>query len=257
MGIRERGGSVVQPWVLGSRPKPHKVTLQYTINSEIDYEGALLALEDADVADISFNGNKVTERLDGYYVDISIEKFRLGNIRKGENTLEITLPFGETANLESVFILGAFGVKVNGCDTTVTALPEKLSFGSLLSQGLPFYGGAVTYKMKGTTDNGTLTVTASDYMGALIEVSVDGKEAGSIIYPPYTLEIKGLSEGEHQVDVKLYTHRYNSFGPVHLVNVKESWHGPGAWRSEGINWSYEYVFRTTGILKTPGIKSIV
>ncbi len=254
LGIRERGGSVVQPWVLGSRPKPHKVTLQYTINSEIDYEGAVLALEDADVADISFNGNEVTERLDGYYVDISIGKFRLGNIRKGENTLEITLPFGETANLESVFILGKFGVRVTGCEAVITALPERLSFGSLLTQGLPFYGGAVTYKMRAVSENGKLTVTASDYMGALIEVNVDGKEAGNIIYPPYTLEVNGLNKGEHQVDIKLYTHRYNSFGPVHLVNVKESWHGPGAWRSEGINWSYEYVLRTTGILKTPGIR---
>lgn len=53
--------------------------------------------------------------------------------------------------------------------------------------------------------------------------------------------------------LKLYTHRYNSFGPLHLVNLNEKWHGPGAWRTEGINWSYEYVLRTTGILKTPGI----
>ena len=240
--------------MLGKRPKPHSVTLRYVINSEIDYSGAVLALEDADAARISFNGNEVTEALPGYYVDISIGKMLLGDIRKGENVLEITLPFGETANLESVFILGKFGVRVTGCEAVITALPEKIAFGSLLSQGLPFYGGAVTYKMKALSEGGRLNVTASDYMGALIEVSVDGTEAGNIIYPPYTVEVNGLPDGEHQVDIKLYTHRYNTFGPLHLVNVKESWHGPGAWRSEGINWSYEYVFRTTGILKTPGIK---
>ena len=39
-----------------------------------------------------------------------------------------------------------------------------------------------------------------------------------------------------------------------LVNEKESWHGPGAWRSTGINWSYEYVLRKTGILKAPVIR---
>ena len=254
LGIRERGGHVVQPWVLGKRPKPHTVTLRYVINSEIDYEGAVLALEDADIAKVCFNGKAVTEILPGYYVDISIGKMLLGDIKKGENVLEITLPFGETANLESVFILGKFGVRVTGCEAVITALPEKLAFGSLLSQGLPFYGGAVTYRMKASSANGRLSITASDYMGALIEVSVDGKEAGNIIYPPYTVEVNGLADGEHQVDVKLYTHRYNTFGPVHLVNVKESWHGPSAWRSDEINWSYEYVLRTTGILKTPGIK---
>lgn len=254
LGFAERGGSVVQPWVIGKRPKDHTVTLRYTVNSEIDYKGAVLALEDADEAEVTFNGRKITEKLDGFYVDISIGKLLLGDIRKGENVLEITLPFGETAGLESVFILGNFGVNLRGSETVITALPEKLSFGSLLSQGLPFYGGAVTYKMNATAENGKLSVTASNYMGALIEVKVDNEVKGDIIYPPYTLEINDITDGDHEIGIKLYIHRYNSFGPIHLVNVKESWHGPGAWRSDDSNWSYEYVLRTTGILKTPVIK---
>ncbi|MBR3588783.1 MAG: hypothetical protein IKL16_04395 [Clostridia bacterium] len=253
LGIIKRGGRVVQPWVLGNRPKDHKATLKFKFKSEIDYDGAVLALEDADVADVIFNGKKITEREDGFYVDISIGKMKLGNIVKGENILEITLPFGETAGLENVFVLGDFGVRVIGSNAVITALPEKLAFGSLLNQGLPFYSGAVTYKIKKKTENGSLTVNASDYMGALVEVSVDGEIKGDIIYPPYTLEIKGIPDGEHEIGLKLYTHRYNSFGPLHLVNLNEKWHGPGAWRTEGINWSYEYVLRTTGILKTPGI----
>ena len=253
LGFKKRGGHVVQPWVLGDLPKPHKVTLKFTFNSEIDYKDAVLALEDADTAEVIFNGNKASA-LDGYYVDISIGKKLLGDIVKGENVLEITLPFGETAGLENVFVLGKFGVKSDGGVATVTALPEKLAFGSLLSQGLPFYSGAVTYKMTAETEKDDLIVTASDYLGALISVSVDGKDRGDIVYPPYTLEIKGVGKGKHDVDVKIYLHRYNSFGPIHLVNVKESWHGPGAWRSGGINWSYEYVLRTTGIMKAPAIK---
>ena len=254
LGMVKRGGRVVQPWVLGNRPKEHKVTLKFTFTSEIDYEGAILALEDADIAEITFNGKKITEREDGFYVDISIGRVKLGNIVKGENVLEITLPFGETANIENMFVLGDFGVRVTGSVALITALPEKLYFGSLLNQGLPFYSGAVTYKMRTNAQKGKLTVAASDYAGTLIEVSVDGEIKGDIIYPPYTLEIDGVSDGEHEVGLKLYTHRYNSFGPLHLVNVNEKWHGPAVWRSEGVNWSYEYVLRTTGILKTPGIK---
>ena len=256
LGITKRGGRVVQPWVLGKIPKEHKATLRFTFTSEIDYDGAILALEDADIAEITFNGEKITEREEGYYVDISIGKMKLGNIVNGENVLEITLPFGETASLENVFILGDFGVKVIGSLAIVTALPERLSFGSLQCQGLPFYSGAVTYKIKTVASNGSINVTASDYMGTLIEVSVDGEIKGDIIYPPYTLEIGDITDGEHEVALKLYTHRYNSFGPLHLVNTGEKWHGPGAWRTEGVNWSYEYVLRTTGILKTPGIQHI-
>ncbi len=254
LGMVERGGRVVQPWVLGKRPKDHRATLKFTFTSEIDYEGAVLALEDADVAEVIFNGEKITQREEGFYVDISIGKMKLGNIRKGENTLEITLPFGETAGLENVFVLGDFGVRVVGSSAVLTALPEKIAFGSLLNQGFPFFSGAITYKLKATAENGCLTVTAGDYMGALIEVSVDGEKKGDIIYPPYTLEISDVTDGEHEVGLTLYTHRYNSFGPLHLVNVNEKWHGPAAWRTKGTNWSYEYILRTTGILKTPGIK---
>lgn len=253
LGMNKRGGRVVQPWVLGNRPKEHKATLRFTFTSEIDYEGAVLALEDADIAKVSFNGNPVTEREEGYYVDISIGKMKLGNIVRGENVLEITLPFGETANIENVFVLGNFGVRLAGSVAVVTALPGRLAFGSLQSQSLPFYSGAVTYKMKATAKKGSINLTVSEYMGALIEVSVDGEIKGNIIYPPYTLKIENLTDGEHELAVKLYTHRYNSFGPLHLVNVNHRWHGPTAWRTEGINWSYEYVLRTTGILKAPAI----
>ena len=253
LGMDERGGQVVQPWVYGKLPKDHRATLKFTFNSEIDYAGAILALEDADVAEVTFNGKKITEREEGFYVDISIGRMKLGNIIKGENILEITLPFGETANLENVFLLGNFGVKVTGSIAVITSLPEKISFGSLLNQGFPFYSGAVTYKINTKTENGSLTVTASDYMGTLVEVSVDGEIKGDIIYPPYTLEIKGIPNGEHEIGLKLYTHRFNSFGPIHLVDVNEKWLGPDVWRTEGVNWSYEYVLRTIGILKTPGI----
>lgn len=254
LGMTERGGSVVQPWVLGKQPKNYRATLKFSFSSEIDCEGAVLAMEDADIAEVTFNGKKITGREEGFYVDISIGKIKLGNITKGENILEITLPFGETANLENVFILGDFGVRVIGSAATVTSLPERLAFGSLQSQGLPFYSGAVTYKMKAVAEKGAIRVTASDYMGALIEVSVDGEVKGDIIYPPYTLEIDNVSDGCHEIGLKLYTHRYNSFGPLHIVNVNEKWHGPGVWRTKDENWSYEYILRTTGILKTPGIK---
>ena len=140
--------------------------------------------------------------------------------------------------------------------SVITALAEKIAFVSLIGQGLPFYSGAVTYKLKSTARNGGMRVTASEYLGALIEVSVDGEVKGDIIYPPYTLEVRDIPDGEHEVALKLYTHRYNSFGPIHLVNEKERWHGPGAWRSAGNNWRYEYVLKTTGILKTPGIDTL-
>ncbi len=253
LGLRERGGAVVQPWVYGEQPNVTKVTLRYEFDSEIDYSGACLALEDAKDARVTFNGAQVCSGLLGNYVDISIFRIALPPIKKGVNVLEITYPFGPSANLENVFVLGEFGVKLQGRKATIVALPEKIGFGDIVHQGFPFYGGAITYKLPARVENGQLNVVVSDYMGAVVSVEVDGEKKGNIIYPPYTLTVKDVADGEHTVGIKLYGHRYNTFGPVHIVNEKESWHGPDAWRTEDIDWSYDYVLRKIGVLKAPVI----
>ena len=252
LGLRERGGAVVQPWVYGEKAPITKVTLKYTFESEIDYSGAVLALEDANKAEIIFNGNPVKNDTIGNFVDISIFKVKLPDIVKGTNILLVTYPFGESANLESMYILGEFGVKVMGRDASITALPEKLYFGDIVNQGLPFFGGNITYKIPVIVKNNHLTVCTSFYRGALITASLDKKEPLKIIYPPYKAEIEA-ENGEHILELKLYTNRFNSFGSVHLVDKMEHWQGPDSWRSEGNRWSYEYIFKRTGILKTPEI----
>jgi hypothetical protein len=208
-------------------------------------------MEDAEKAKITFNGESVDNTITGKFVDISIFKVNLPKIVKGENTLIITLPFGDSANLENVFILGKFGVKLQGRYATIINLPEKISFGDITQKALPFYGGNITYKIPVEVTDNILKVCASDYRGALIGATLDGKEIGKIVYPPYCVYETDIENGAHLLELTLFTHRYNTFGPIHLVNEKESWHGPGAWRSTGVNWSYEYVLRKTGILKAP------
>ena len=253
LGLRRRGGQVVQPWAQPKETVTHTATLRFAFQSEIPIPGAFLALEDADKADIVFNGEPVDSAPVGTYVDIEIYRVPLPEIKAGTNVLEITWPFGASTNLENVFILGDFGVQVTGEAAKLVPLPEKLHFGDLTRQGLPFYGGEVRYIFSANAQNGSMTVRASDYLGALIKVKVDGKPAGRIIYPPYELTLDGLADGRHEVELTLFLHRYNTFGPLHLVNEQESWHGPGAWRSRDENWSCQYVLRRTGILKSPEI----
>lgn len=253
MGLRERNGGIVQPYVYGKVKSENEISLRFTFTSEIDYKGAELALEDAEIAKISFNGIKVENNILGDYVDISIGRVSLPDIKKGINVLDITLPFGPASNTENMFILGDFGVRIEGSEAVITSKPEKIPFGDLTKLGFPFYGGNITYKFTFTSDD-NIKIRASQYRGALIDVKVDNREIGKIIYPPYIVNADNLESGEHSIQLKLFIHRYNTFGPLHLVDVKESWHGPGAWRSSGSNWSYEYNLRPTGILIAPAVK---
>ncbi len=252
LGYVPRGGHVAQPWVLEPEITEHYVTLRFTVNSDINYSGAELALEDAENAKIKFNGNDIAINITGYYADKEIKTVPLTDIKKGENILEITLPFGKRTNTEWCYILGDFGVNVFGRAKVITALPEKLGFGSVIGQGLAFYGGNITYHLE--AEGSEFTVEATRYKGTLISVAVDGETKGKIVYPPYSLDISGLSAGKHKVDITLFGNRYNAFGPVHLTDIRHSWHGPDAWRKDRERWSYEYVLRDVGILASPIIK---
>jgi len=257
LGWPDRSGHVVQPWAMEPTPDDHKLTLRYTFESEIDYTGAELALETADKAEVTFNGEAVSTEILGMYVDISINRRPLPPIKKGRNELIVKLPFGKRSNAESIFILGNFGVKVEGYLTTITALPEKIAFGDICTQGFPFYGANITYKLSGVSENGKLSIAVTDYYGTCVSVVVDGKEAGDIIYPPYLLTVPVEKDGSHAVDVVFYGNRYNSFGSVHCADEKMSWQGPGAWRQWNDCWCYEYMLRRHGILKQPVIGTAV
>jgi len=248
-----RKEALAQPWVVPDEPITHSVKLRFTFNAAYAVSGASLAIEDAERLQLSLNGAAVPAQVTGWYTDKSIKTIALPELKAGENVLEVKVPFGRRTNLEWCYILGDFGVEVSGRYACIVPAREKIAFGDFTRQGLPFYGGNVTYHIPVTTAGGELTLRSSHYRGALQKVSVDGGEAEAVIYPPYTVSLGSVPSGEHVIDLTLYGHKRNSFGPVHLADLKETWIGPGAWRSEGDRWCYDYKICEEGILSTPEI----
>ena len=246
-----------QPWVIAPKPAEHSITLEFTVHSEIDYANPYIALEDADISTIVWNGETVRNTTVGYYTDKSIEKVALPMLRKGKNTLRVTLPFAERSNCEAMYLLGEFGVKVAGRLLTVTELPEKLGFSDLTYQGLPFYGGEVSYRLPIECEKDCdLTITIPHYTAAVNTVEVDGIRKATVAYPPYLADLGRASEGKHTVTVTSYISRRNCFGDVHDADEKLSWQGPTAWVTRDSLWTYEYRLRRTGVLSTPIISQV-
>ena len=74
-----------------------------------------------------------------------------------------------------------------------------------------------------------------------------------MIYPPYTATFEAVAAGEYTLDITLYGHRRNGFGPVHMTDLEDRWIGPRSWRTEGEKWCYDYRICEEGILTTPQI----
>lgn len=250
----DRSGKLAQPYTMPKEPETHVLHLRYTFESEIPVENAMLALEDAEKVTIRLNGQTVKSEVTGYFTDESIKTVKLPEIKAGLNTLVLDLPFGKRTNVEWCYILGDFGVRVRGCEGIIMPAYKTIGFGDVTSQGLPFYGANVTYVTKlDMPECGAVKIHASDYRGSLIGVEIDGKRVGSIVLPPYDCVIENVSKGVHRLELTVFGNRHNSFGALHSVNEAQRWFGPGAWRTGGDDWSYEYKLRRFGILKSPVI----
>ncbi len=249
-------GLACQPWVLPATKPEHSITMRYTFDSDVKVKGAYLCTEDAELAEIYFNNKKVVNDIKGYFVDKSISKIPLGTIKKGKNILTIKIPYGQRSFIESSYITGDFDVKVSGINKTVTAPSRTIGYGNIVEQGLPFYGGNLYYKQTiNVKESGDYEVLINAYRGATLRIYMDGKDLGILAYEPYFVKCN-LTAGTHELVVKLYGNRKNTFGSLHHGNKAFDWYGPGHWYPSREEFRYEYILAKTGVLASPILRKV-
>jgi hypothetical protein len=244
--------ALAQPWVdQDQQENNHKLGLRFKIKSEIQMNQCMFAMENPESAEIYWNGEKIENKVCGWYVDESIKKISLPQLIKGENTLEIYIPFGSKVNVEWCYLLGYFGVQVFGRKKKIIKLQDEIFYGDFTRQGLPFYAGNLTYEIPFCCEAGNLHIETSHYRGALVQAELDGEKKGNIVLAPYRLNCEYVEKGSHVLRLKVFGNRINAFGAVHNADATERWYGPNLWRTKDAKWSYEYQFKEMGILTTP------
>ena len=254
LGWPSRRGAVAQPWTVEEEKAEHTVRLRFSVYSDVAVPNVQLALEDAAVARITFNGKPVSAAPEGWYVDKSIACVAIGDLLAGENTIEVVLPFGLRTNVEWCYLLGDFGVKLAGEYRRITTRPGKLAFADVTVQDLPHYGGNITYEIPFESTGKPMQVTVPHYSGAAVRVALDGHQLGHIAYPPYRMALGHPAEGKHTLSLTLLGNRENAFGPLHRADTTNSWIGPDAWRTTGTEWTDSYWLTKLGIRTAPWIE---
>lgn len=256
LGYSLDGAGGCQPWINPEKPElKNIVRLKYTINSDIVVKEAYLALENLDVTEIELNGKEVKPESVGKYVDIDIDKVKLPIIKRGENTLILSVKFGPLTCIENSFILGEFGVEAIGSSAKIVDLPEMISFGDITRQGFPFYGGNIIYHINIEGDGTEKTVKLDRFEAPVVTAFLDKERKGVIAFAPYTINLGVVKEGSHTLSLCAYGNRVNTFGALHNADKAEDWYGPQLWRPREICFSYDYQLHDTGILTTPKIYS--
>ena len=264
-GIRDhfhlpyRGGDMLQPWYAEKYLPDNSqnlgtVSLDFPFRVETVPSGELfLCMETPERFSIKINGKKLEKTDAGWYIDPSIQKIPLpaSLLRKGKNHLELAFDFSRDLNLEALLLTGDFGVRLDGIDRTLTVLPDSLSVGDIVPQGLPFYSGAVTYqidKLPAVDSGQKVFLKVPSYDGACLKTS-DGQMAA---WPPYRLDVTEAAEKGEPAEVTVVLTRRNTFGPLHALPARMGAYGPMHWTTEGKSFTMEkYVLLPAGLTSAP------
>ena len=244
-------GQDIQPWCIAKEVCNQFVWVKFTVNSKITTD-ARLAYEAAET--IWLDGQEITQCVNGYYTDRHIVTTALPTLTPGMHEIIAKVPFGKRESLENMFLLGDFDVQLCGIESTLVAPSRRLPFGDLSQKGMPFYGAAVSYELPFELEkDAQVVVTAQNYRGALLNVQIDGKDAGRIVFSPYRLDLGKLSKGKHTVTLTAVLTRHNSFAAMHNVS-NDVYVGGKYWFPTDDRYTCDYQIVPTGIMHSPRIE---
>ena len=285
LGLPYRGGRMAQPWTqkLSKSANDEKaansvpVRLSYLFDVETVPSGSLfLALEQPERYVATLNGNGIDTASEcGWWTDRSLKKLSVDPsfLRLGSNSLTLECVYDPAhPGLECVYLLGSFGVALEGTTARLTALPAELSLGDWVPQGLPFYSGSATYARSIALDRKArqrLILQIPEYRGVAVQIFVDGSSAGIIAWPPNEIDItefvrsetggkhegakkqRGEVQTQHEIGIQIVGHRRNSHGPLHHSEKWPNWTGPAQFVTEGDEWVEGYQLVPCGLMRSP------
>lgn len=257
LGIPYRGGEMLQPWYQvkykgGNTKVLDTISLRYQVEIAERSDSPLkLVVEDLEhIRTVKVNGVEISAVSCGKWIDICFDELEIPAecLRFGGNTIDITMDYYPTSGIEAVYLLGEFGVRIQGDGALLTSLPETLSIGDITDQGLPFYSGSVIYETEEIRElrDTCAEVTADAFGGGLVKLLGEGEAV--IAFPPYRARIRDLR------GIEVVLTRRNTFGPLHQSPKEAPAYGPGNFVTEGGEWSEGYMLYPQGLLEKPVVR---
>ena len=272
------------------------LTLQFGFVADIKPEHIFVVIEDAEEFTIKVNRKTVKYTGLPYYVDRSFHPVDITDkVQLGENIIEISRHFQPLVKptfrlaslfeslpgveLESIYLIGDFAV--NGMISLREQKPKcvryqpnfvlseepKFSSGDLIIDGYPFLTGRIslvsTINLAASKGDERIVLKLSELNAVIAKIWVNSKEAGSIVWPPYQIDITHLvQDGENEIEIELTNSLRNLLGPHHRPSGEptSTWGTDfsGAWSrvekkhypdwfqdwTEGVcpNWTDDYFF---------------
>lgn len=201
---------------------------------------------------LSFNGEDVTMKPSGYFLDKAFGKLLLPPLRTGTNLLEFTCSYANRMELENWYLIGDFGVSP---ERHITVAPTYLSCGDWTSQGLLHYCGTVSYHYSFTIaklPEGRLSLSLPEWKAVCITAVVNGHEVEIPWKAESIQDITALlREGANTLELKAYASPRNMLGPLHLKGERPLVTNDACFSPEPEAWTPEYRTVPYGLIEPP------
>ena len=261
-------------------------SIRYSFKTKLSKkpEELFLVLERPEQYEIKINNRKVIYKDIGCWVDIAFKKNNIADyVRlKGRNTIELVSRFVQPVKpkttiyvkggteIESVYLLGSFNVQgkfrlrkqgFTGSDFLIVDSKSPDASDTIRS-GYPFYTGRFIFSQEFGILAGPLKnkrkriiLSMNKIKAVSLKVTINRKEAGLILWPPYCLDITDLvKKGKNLIEIEIACSLRNPLGPHHHKEINPEFVGPESFNCKEL-WDDGYTFVEVGLDKNIKIVS--
>ncbi|MBQ8716601.1 MAG: hypothetical protein IJY43_01985 [Clostridia bacterium] len=260
LGLERRGGEMLQPWFAKKNDAKAYGELELAYEFEIEalpHGDVYLAGERPELNHYAINGVALSSHdVNDFWIDECFKRMRIpsGALKLGKNVVTATPTFMRTTNIEALYLVGDFGVAINGHKCTLTVPPKQIGCKNLEEYGLPFYTGSVTYHLTADRYAKLIDPSAGDrtvlspvsHTGGCVKVTALGKTT-VLGWDPYEADVTEAVKAGAPIDVTVVGTRKNLFGPLHQLPKIASSCGPGNFVRSGEKWTDDYALIDSGL----------
>ena len=262
IGIEWRGGGMLQPWYakLNDTKKYGELQLSYEFYiDEMPEFDLILAGERPELNQYKINGVELhNEDINDFWVDDCFKKMKIPAeaLKLGRNEVTIDVTFMRTTNVEALYLVGIFGVKVDGKKRTIVGTPGLIGCDNYAAYDLPFYTGNMEYILTpedfenilgdAAKDADRIVLTPKEFTGGCVKVNAAGKTT-VLGWDPYEADVTEAYRNGLPISVIVEGVRTNVFGPLHEVDKPAGACGPGNFVTGGNAWTDDYSLLRSGL----------
>ena len=262
VGLSKRGGSMFQPWYAKTHHKEKYGTLRLSYEFHIDKLPEMpiyLAGERPELNHYSINGVSLhSDHVNDFWVDDCFKKMKIPAeaLQLGRNEVTIEVTFMSTTNVEALYLVGDFGVQIDGRKRTLVAAPTRMGCDNYAAYRMPFFTGGLTFELMpevyqdllgdAAKDADRIALTPKEWTGGCVKVTC-GDKTTVLGWDPYEADITDAYRQGLPILVTVVGTRVNVFGPLHQIPKPAPSCGPNSFVSKGKHWTDDYSLLQSGL----------